>query len=103
MAAQHLSARTAFVWDDGEVRCLTLVAGKTAHGIRVSGVYTAPMQRGRGYGTSCVAEVTRQMLAAGRSFCFLYTDRSNATSNRIYRRIGYETVCESAVWRFPER
>jgi len=97
---RHLSAGTLFVWDDGEVVSMTMVQGATAHGIRVSGVYTPLELRNRGYATSCVAEVTRRMLASGRRFCVLYTDASNPTSNAIYTRIGYKPICESAIWRF---
>ena len=97
---RHLSAGTLFVWDDGEIVSMTMVQGATARGIRISGVYTPPELRNRGYATSCVAEVTRRMLAEGRHFCVLYTDASNPTSNAIYTRIGYKPICESAIWRF---
>jgi predicted GNAT family acetyltransferase len=33
-------------------------------------------------------------------YCFLYTDLSNPTSNRIYMNVGYELVCESADYVF---
>jgi uncharacterized protein len=40
------------------------------------------------------------LLAKGHTFCFLYTDLANPTSNRIYERIGYDRVCESAEIAF---
>ena len=43
---------------------------------------------------------TAQQLAAGRSFCFLYTDLANPTSNRIYVALGYERVCDSVEYAF---
>jgi uncharacterized protein len=64
--------------------------------VRIGPVYTPPELRGRGYATSLAAEVSRRRLAAGRRFCFLYTDLANPTSNAIYERIGYRRVCESA-------
>ena len=44
-----------------------------------------------------MAQVSREMLAHGRRFCFLYTDMANPTSNAIYQRIGYRLVCGSAM------
>ena len=31
----------------------------------------------------------RRLLDAGRRFCFLYTDATNPTSNKIYAGLGY--------------
>lgn len=88
------------LWHDGGPRCLAGYAGPTRHGIRIGPVYTPPEHRNRGYGTACVAELSRLMLARGRRFCMLFTDLANPTSNRIYRRIGYEPVCDVAEYRF---
>ncbi|HEY7660344.1 MAG TPA: GNAT family N-acetyltransferase, partial [Actinomycetota bacterium] len=33
----------------------------------------------------------------------LFTDLANPTSNHIYEDIGYERVCDSAVYRFGPR
>ena len=53
-----------------------------------------PEFRGRGYASNCVAALTQKMLDQGRKFCFLYTDLSNPTSNKIYQQIGYRPVCD---------
>jgi GNAT superfamily N-acetyltransferase len=75
--------------------------GETPNGVRVGPVYTPPDLRGRGYATALVASLSQWLLTArGRTFCFLYTDLSNPTSNEIYRRIGYRQVAESAEYRF---
>jgi uncharacterized protein len=88
------------LWDDGGPRCLAGYGGATRNGIRIGPVYTPPEHRKRGYGTACVAALSRQMLERGHRFCMLYTDLANPTSNRIYRRIGYEPVCDVALYRF---
>ena len=44
--------------------------------------------------------MTRDRLAAGRRFCFLYTDLANPTSNKIYVAMGYRRVCDSREVRF---
>lgn len=63
-------------------------------------MYTPTPERGRGYASNLVAEVSLRMLAAGAGACFLYTDLGNPTSNGIYRALGYEQVAESLMIAF---
>ncbi|CAN5771173.1 GNAT family N-acetyltransferase [soil metagenome] len=90
------------IWDDaGRAVSLTgwmLIPG----GARVGPVYTPPEERGNGYASSLVADVSASMLQRGAEACFLYTDLANTTSNAIYRRIGYEQVAESSMIVFDE-
>jgi uncharacterized protein len=88
------------LWDDARPVSLAGFGGVTPHGIRIGPVYTPPALRGRGYASALVAQLSSDLLAQGREFCFLYTDLANPTSNRIYERIGYERVCESAELTF---
>lgn len=88
------------LWEDDEVVSVAGFGGETPNGIRIGPVYTPPERRGRGYATALVAELSSQLLAEGRRFCFLYTDLANPTSNAIYERIGYVRVCESAEIAF---
>jgi uncharacterized protein len=89
------------VWEDaGRNVSMTGCASPTPNGIRIGPVYTPPGDRGRGYATSLVAAVSREQLSRGRTSCFLHTDLANPTSNAIYRRIGYERVCDSTVVAF---
>jgi predicted GNAT family acetyltransferase len=88
------------LWEhDGPVS-LAGYGGPTPNGIRIGPVYTPPEFRGRGYASALVAELSSSLLAEGRQFCFLYTDLANPTSNKIYERIGYVRVCESAEIEF---
>jgi GNAT superfamily N-acetyltransferase len=89
-----------WIWEDGEPVSLTGYVAPTRTGIRIGPVYTPPGLRQRGYATALVARVSREMLARGRRFCFLYTDMDNPTSNAIYQRIGYRLVCRSAMIAF---
>jgi predicted GNAT family acetyltransferase len=89
-----------WIWEDGEPVSLTGYVAPTKTGIRIGPVYTPPTLRQRGYATALVAQVSREMLAHGRRFCFLYTDMANPTSNAIYQRIGYRLVCGSAMIAF---
>jgi predicted GNAT family acetyltransferase len=81
--------------DDGVPVSMSGYGGLTPNGIRIGPVYTPPERRGRGYATSLVAEQSARLLREGRTFCFLYTDLANPTSNAIYERIGYARVCDS--------
>jgi predicted GNAT family acetyltransferase len=89
-----------FLWERGSPVCLVGAGGLTPNGIRIGPVYTPREHRGHGYGTALTAAVSALQLERGRTFCFLYTDLSNPTSNAIYRRVGYEQVCEAAEFRF---
>ena len=73
------------LWEDGAPVSLAACGSATPNGIRIGPVYTPPELRGRGYASALTAELTRQLLAGGRDFCFLYTDLANPTSNSIYR------------------
>jgi hypothetical protein len=85
-----------WLWEDeAAVVSLTGFGVVTPNGARIGPVYTPPGARSHGYATTLTADVSSWLLAGGRSFCFLYTDLANPTSNAIYKRIGYEQVYEA--------
>ena len=89
------------LWEvDGVPVSLCGHGGATPNGIRIGPVYTPPALRGRGYATGLVAELSQALLDSGRTFCFLFTDLANPTSNAIYERIGYRRVCDSLMVAF---
>jgi uncharacterized protein len=88
------------LWEDGEPVSLAGWGSPTPNGIRIGPVYTPPDRRSRGYGSAVTAAVSADQLAAGRQFCFLYTDLANPTSNKIYVDIGYEPVCDAVDYAF---
>lgn len=93
--------RRTFFWVvDGEPVCMVGATGPTPNGIRIGPVYTPAAQRRKGYGSACTAAVSQQMLSEGRTYCFLFTDTSNPTSNKIYQEIGYEPVCDTDLIKF---
>lgn len=85
---------------NGEVVSMAAYSGPTPNGIRVNAVYTPPGHRRHGYASACVSELTRRLLSQGRAFCFLFTDLTNPTSNRIYQDIGYKPVSDHVYWKF---
>lgn len=68
--------------------------------IGVAFVYTPPYYRGKGYASSCVAQISQIALDKGFTKCVLYTDLLNPTSNSIYQKIGYNAICDSLMLRF---
>lgn len=91
-----LEREEAVFWEvDGQVVSCAKRARPTENGITVSFVYTSPSARGKGYARSLVADLSRQLLET-KSFCVLYTDLTNPTSNKIYREVGYRQIMDSA-------
>ena len=99
-AERRIQEGTVYLWEDGEPVSLAGLTRPTAKGITIGPVYTPPNQRGRGYASSLVAQLSQKMLDEGRSFVTLFTDLANPTSNRIYHNIGYRPICDYTVFRF---
>ena len=89
------------LWED-EGRIVSFAgSSNSSPGVaRVGPVYTPPDLRGRGYATTLVWRLTRDLLEAGVHTVVLFTDQANPTSNSIYRRIGYRPVCEAVELDF---
>lgn len=70
----------------------------TLNGITLNGVFTPIEHRGNGFASEIVALVTEKLLNE-YTFCCLYTDLNNPTSNKIYTNLGYSTVCDSLHYK----
>jgi uncharacterized protein len=93
--------RMTFIWDAaGASVAMASLARPTRRGITVNAVYTPPEYRKHGYATALTAAVSAEGLRRGKSFCVLYTDLSNPTSNSIYPKIGYKPISGSRQYRF---
>ncbi len=89
---KRIKDQQLYVWDhDGPVS-VAGVARRMRNGTTVGPVYTPPEHRGKGYATSCVLLLTKKLLSESYSFCSLYTDLANPTSNSIYMKIGYVPI-----------
>jgi hypothetical protein len=98
---RKIAANELFLWIQNEWQVsMAALVGATRNGIRISAVYTPPDLRRRGIATSLVANLSQYMLDQGTQKCFLYADQMNPTSNSIYQKIGYNPVCESALYLF---
>ena len=97
-----------FLWEDdvegGYAPVSMAVAhGRTPGGARIGYVYTPPDRRRRGYAGALVADLSRHLLDSGMSFCVLYADLSNPTTNALYQKMGYRSLCDVQDYHFdPE-
>jgi predicted GNAT family acetyltransferase len=63
---------------------------------RIGPVYTPPEHRRHGYAAAATAAASRWALDAGAERVLLFTDLANPTTNRLYPRIGYRAVHDTA-------
>jgi predicted GNAT family acetyltransferase len=95
-----LAARQLWLWEQSaEAVSMAISREPVQDVIRLSGVYTPPEKRKHGYAAACVHALSKKLREGGYR-CILYTDLGNATSNSIYRRIGYRAVAEALRYRF---
>ncbi|MEU8386885.1 GNAT family N-acetyltransferase [Micromonospora sp. NPDC048842] len=94
---RRIRAGRLWFWVDetGEPVHLTGANPQSFGVARLGPVYTPPVQRGRGWASNAVAEVSRRIQADGARVC-LFTDQANPTSNKIYAALGYLPVVDMA-------
>jgi predicted GNAT family acetyltransferase len=100
--ADRIENNDVFLWEDDGPVSMVVKSRPTGKGISVSGVYTPPGYRQKGYATSCVTSLCRKILYDGYEFCTLYTDQANPASNSIYIRIGFREICDSVMYTFSK-
>jgi predicted GNAT family acetyltransferase len=100
MAQRGTDQCAIYLWDDGEPVSMAQQTRPTLHGAVVNMVYTPFEHRNKGYASSCVSTLTRNMLRGPYEFASLYTDMSNPISNHIYMKVGYEPRSDSVVLVF---
>lgn len=101
-AKKAIFEKSAYLWIDlNGVPVSVAHTGKpTPNGISIRAVYTPPVYRKLGFGSAVVASLSKKMLESSYKFCCLYTDASNATSNKIYEAVGYKIIAESNHYNF---
>lgn len=94
--------RNGQVWlfetPDGQIVSIASIARQLNNGCSVTGVYTPPRERGKGYAAANVLALSKAMLNKGNRFVTLYVDKTNPISNHVYKKIGYEIVCDA--WHY---
>jgi GNAT superfamily N-acetyltransferase len=78
------------------------VVAKTDVAQYLEGIYVDPSERGKGYGTRCLIEVSRKLLARTQVLCQLINEQ-NRVAQGLARKAGYTvTSCyESIFFREP--
>ena len=99
-AEQAIKDQVLYIWDHGHPVSIVKTDRPTKNGIAFHTVYTPPEHRKKGYATSSVLVLTQKMLTDRYSFCCLYTDLSNPTSNSIYTKIGYVPIGDALAFDF---
>jgi len=86
-AQRNIKNETLFLWKNlnGEIVSMAANNRESKNGATFSWVYTPPKYRNHGYGSKIVAHLSQRMLDNGKSFCNLFTDLLNPTSNSIYQ------------------
>jgi GNAT superfamily N-acetyltransferase len=97
---RRIEGGRVFVWEDDAGAPVHLTAATPpSYGVsRVGPVYTPREQRGRGYASRAVYEVSAFLRDRGERAC-LFTDQANPTSNKIYEALGYERLVDMANLR----
>ena len=103
-AKVRVESKFLFIWEeDGKPVSMAAKTRPNIKGVSINLVYTPKNLRGKGYASACVAALSDHLLSEGFTFCTLYTDLSNPTSNKIYQNIGYEPVCDYIELKFNEK
>ena len=91
----------AFVWIDNETPVsMVFYERPFTQGVFIGYVYTPAEQRKKGYATNCVYHASNHCLKSKFSFCSLFTDKENSTTNDIYQQIGYKPCAEYLYYNF---
>jgi GNAT superfamily N-acetyltransferase len=93
LAAAAIGYSRTWLWVDPAGEPVSMAARRPlAAGVsRIGPVYTPPAHRGRGYGSAVTAQAAFDILDSS-AVPVLYADAANATSNKIYRAIGFQPV-----------
>jgi len=86
-ARRQIELKRSWLWFDADGAAVSTasISRMLPGGAGIAMVYTPPAQRGRGYGAAVTAAVSQAILDQGGSFCCLYTDLANPTSNWVIR------------------
>ena len=78
-----------WVWtENGHVIFKADVISETPDVIYLEGIYTDPVHRGKGIGTRCLSQLSRDLLSRTRSICLLANEKNHA-SHEMYRKCRY--------------
>lgn len=86
---KRVAAGNYYVWKNNENQIVAQAFYKVVDGnAKISGVYTMPEARGKGYAANLIYQLTNKVLQEGNHIS-LYTDYKYIPSNRAYKNVGY--------------
>jgi uncharacterized protein len=103
MSEIRIANEDIFVWIDKKIVSMSASDRESQNGKVINLVYTPPQYRGKGYATSCVHNLCQRILDEGKSFCSLFADLDNQTSNSIYSKIGFNPILDLLHYKFEKR
>jgi ribosomal protein S18 acetylase RimI-like enzyme len=105
MLDERLAAGSLIIWRDGRGTPVALAgwSREIDRTRRIGPVYTVEQHRGLGFGAAVTAAACRRALDGGAAQLLLYADDDNATSNALYRRLGFEPIEDRTAVRFKPR
>jgi GNAT superfamily N-acetyltransferase len=81
--------RVFTVYEDGKLIFKADIIAETAETIYLEGIYVHPDHRGRGVGSTCLAELTRRLLTRVDNICLL-SNVDFTAAHRSYEKAGYK-------------
>lgn len=88
--ARRIEQGRVWVWTvQGKLMFKADVQSETPEQIYLEGVYTHPDERGKGFGSRCLSQLSRMLLENAQSLCVLVNEK-NPKAERFYRKAGYK-------------
>jgi GNAT superfamily N-acetyltransferase len=106
--ASHLETAVAAMIDQGDLHLwrigeepvsMAAVVARTLGNVRLSLVYTPPLQRRKGYAFACMGALTRRLLDEQFHTCCVHVRPGDSAAVALYAALGYRrlgTRCEAA-------
>lgn len=87
------SGRGYCIEQDGKIIAMAKSTAENSCSAMIVGVGTHPEYRNKGYATSCMAVLCRELLNENKTLCLFY---DNPTAGRIYKKLGFKDI---GIWR----
>jgi predicted GNAT family acetyltransferase len=84
--------RTWLVVRGGRLAFKAELQSETPEVVYLEGVYVAPSERHRGFGSRCLSQLSLSLLGRATSICLLVNER-NGEAHDLYRRVGFRFRC----------